>query len=148
MLREFKEFAMRGNMLDMAVGIVVGGAFGRIVTSLVNDVLMPPIGLVLARVDFTNLFLPLSRREFHTLAEAKAAGVPTLNYGLFLNNIVDFLIVAFAIFLLVREVNAMKRRWEPQPAAPPPTKQCPYCISTIPLQASRCPQCTSALAQA
>ena len=141
MLKEFKEFAMRGNVLDMAVGIIVGAAFGTIVTSFVNDVLMPPIGLLLGRVDFSNLFFTLKGEHFATLAQAKAAGATTLNYGVFLNTVVNFLIVAFAVFLLVRQVNRLRR--EPEPAPAPTTKECPYCCSAIPLKAARCPQCTS-----
>ena len=145
MLKEFKEFAMRGNVLDMAVGIVIGAAFGKIVTSFVSDVLMPPIGLVLGKVDFSNLFLSLSGKPFASLAEAKAAAAPTLNYGLFLNTVLDFIIVAFAIFLLVKQVNKLQRK--PEEARPPPsTKDCPFCASAIPLKATRCPQCTSQLA--
>jgi large conductance mechanosensitive channel len=140
MLKEFKEFAMKGNVLDLAVGFIIGAAFGKIVTSLVSDIIMPPIGLILGKVDFSNLFLNLSGKSYSSLAEAKAAGAATLNYGIFLNNIVDFLIVAFAVFLLVRMVN----RWnKPAPAAAPSTKECPYCASTIPLKATRCPNCTS-----
>jgi large conductance mechanosensitive channel len=140
MLKEFKEFAMKGNVLDLAVGFIIGAAFGKIVTSLVSDIIMPPIGLILGKVDFSSLFLNLSGKSYSSLAEAKAAGAATLNYGIFLNNIVDFLIVAFAVFLLVRMVN----RWnKPAPAAVPSTKECPYCASTIPLKATRCPNCTS-----
>jgi large conductance mechanosensitive channel len=140
MLKEFKEFAMKGNVLDLAVGFIIGAAFGKIVTSLVSDIIMPPIGLILGKVDFSSLFLNLSGKSYSSLAEAKAAGAATLNYGIFLNNIVDFLIVAFAVFLLVRMVN----RWnKPAPAAAPSTKECPYCASTIPLKATRCPNCTS-----
>jgi large conductance mechanosensitive channel len=140
MLKEFKEFAMKGNVLDLAVGFIIGAAFGKIVTSLVSDIVMPPIGLILGKVDFSSLFLNLSGKSYSSLAEAKAAGAATLNYGIFLNNIVDFLIVAFAVFLLVRMVN----RWnKPAPAAAPSTKECPYCASTIPLKATRCPNCTS-----
>jgi len=143
MLKEFKEFAMRGNVLDMAVGIVIGAAFGTIVTSLVNDLLMPPIGLLLGRVDFSNLFINLTSRHFDTLAAAKAAGAATLNYGVFMNTVINFLIVAFAIFLLVRQVNRL-RGPAPVPAAPT-QKPCPYCCSQIALAATRCPQCTSQL---
>jgi large conductance mechanosensitive channel len=140
MLKEFKEFAMRGNVLDMAVGIIIGAAFGRIVTSLVNDVIMPPIGLLLGRVDFSSLFLNISGKSYQTLAAAKAAGAATINYGTFLNTVIDFVIVAFVIFLIVRQVN----RWQkPAPAAAPTTKECPYCHTSIPLQATRCPNCTS-----
>jgi large conductance mechanosensitive channel len=142
MLKEFKEFAMRGNVLDMAVGIVIGAAFGKIITSFVGDVLMPPIGVILGKVDFSNLFLNLSGKSYSTLAEAKAAGAATLNYGMFINTMIDFLIVAFMIFLLVRQVN----RWKtPEPAPVPVTKDCPYCFSAISVKATRCPDCTSEL---
>jgi len=142
MLKEFKEFAMRGNVLDMAVGIIIGAAFGKIITSLVNDVLMPPIGLLLGKVDFSTLFLNISGKSYATLGEAKAAGAATINYGMFLNTVIDFLIVAFVIFLLVRQIN----RWnKPAPAPAPATKDCPYCCSTVPVKATRCPSCTSEL---
>jgi large conductance mechanosensitive channel len=144
MLKEFKEFAMRGNVLDMAVGIIVGAAFGGIVTSFVNDVLMPPIGLLLGRVDFSNLFVTLRGDQFATLAQAKAAGATTLNYGIFLNTVVTLLIVAFAVFLLVRQVNRMRRQPEPAPAVPT-TKECPYCFSSISIKATRCAYCTTEL---
>lgn len=145
MLKEFKEFAMRGNVLDMAVGIIIGGAFGKIISSFVVDVLMPPIGLLLGKVDFSGLFLNLSATHYTTLAEAKAAGAPTLNYGIFINTVIDFLIVAFAIFLLIQQVNRLQKRPEPATVGPPTTKECSYCLSTIPLKATRCPQCTSQL---
>ena len=141
MLKEFKAFAMRGNVLDMAVGIIIGAAFGRIISSLVNDVIMPPLGLILGRVDFSSLFLNISGKSYPTLAAAKAAGAATINYGLFINTIIDFLIVAFAIFLLVRQVN----RWSKPAAAAPTTKSCPFCATDIPIAAKRCPHCTSAL---
>jgi large conductance mechanosensitive channel len=144
MLKEFKEFAMRGNVLDMAVGIIIGAAFGRIITSLVNDIIMPPIGLLLGRVSFSSLYLNLSGQAFASLADAQAAGAPTINYGLFLNAILDFLVVAFVIFLLLRQVNRMTRKPVPAPAAPT-TRDCPYCCSTIAIQATRCPHCTSQL---
>jgi large conductance mechanosensitive channel len=140
MLKEFKEFAMRGNVLDMAVGIIIGAAFGKIITSFVGDILMPPLGLLLGKVDFSSLFLTLSGGPYGSLAAAKAAGAPTINYGLFLNTVLDFLIVAFAIFLLIRQVN----RFTPKPA-PPATKDCPYCLSAVPLKAIRCLHCTSDL---
>ena len=142
MLKEFKAFAMRGNVLDMAVGIIIGAAFGKIVTSLVNDILMPPLGLVLKNVDFSNLFFDLSGGHHDTLAQAKAAGDATINYGIFVNNIIDFLIVAFAIFLLVHMANKLKQ--EPAPA-PPNTKECGFCHTSIPIAATRCPNCTSNL---
>jgi large conductance mechanosensitive channel len=142
MLKEFREFVMRGNVVDMAVGIIIGAAFGKIVTSFVSDVLMPPIGLLMGKMDFSNLFIDLSGTGFATLAEAKKAGAATINYGLFFNTILDFVIVAFAIFLLIRQINRMKR--EPAPAAPD-TKECPFCLSMVPLKAVRCPHCTSEL---
>jgi large conductance mechanosensitive channel len=142
MLKEFKEFAMRGNVLDMAVGIIIGAAFGKIITSFVGDILMPPIGLLLGKVDFSSLFLNLSAKSYDTLAAAKAAGAATLNYGLFLNSVTDFLIVAFVVFLLVRQVN----RWKaPAAVAAPSTTDCPYCCMTVPSKATRCPHCTSGL---
>ena len=144
MLKEFKAFAMRGNVLDMAIGIIIGVAFGKIVTSFVNDVVMPPIGLLLGKVDFSNLFIDLSGKSYATLAEAKAAGAATVKYGVFLNTVIDFIIVAFAIFLLVRQINRMKRQPEVAPA-PPTTKECPYCLSSIAIKATRCSHCTSEL---
>jgi large conductance mechanosensitive channel len=143
MFKEFKEFVMRGNVVDMAVGIIIGAAFGKIVTSLVSDVVMPPIGLVLGKVDFTNLFIDLSGGAYQTLDAAKKAGAATINYGVFLNTIIDFLIVSFFIFLVVRQANKLKR--QPAPAAPN-TKDCPYCATAIPIPAKRCPNCTSQLA--
>jgi large conductance mechanosensitive channel len=143
MFREFKEFAMKGNVLDMAIGVIIGAAFGKIVTSFVNDVLMPPLGLLLGRMDFSNLFLNMSGTAYASLADAKKAGAATLNYGLFLNTIIDFAIVAFVIFLMVRQVNRMRA---PAPApAPPKTKDCPLCTWAIPVAAKRCPQCTADL---
>jgi large conductance mechanosensitive channel len=145
MLKEFKEFAMRGNVLDMAVGIIIGAAFGGIVTSLVNDVIMPPIGLLLGNVDFSNLFAVLKDGKtagpYASLAAAKAAGAVTLNLGVFINTIINFVIVAFAIFLLIKNVNRFKKKAE----AAPTTKECPFCIAAIPVKATRCPQCTSEL---
>ena len=142
MLKEFKEFAMRGSVLDLAVGLILGAAFGGIVTSFVNDILMPPIGLLLARVDFTNLFLDLSGGAHATLKAAKEAGAATINYGVFLNTLINFLIVSFAVFLLVRQVNQMKRRGE-APPPPPSTRECPHCLSVISIKATRCAHCTS-----
>lgn len=140
MLKEFKEFAMKGNVLDMAVGIIIGAAFGRIVTSLVNDIIMPPIGLILGHVDFSSLFVNISGTHYPTLAAAKAANAATVNYGMFINDIIDFLIVAFVIFLIVRQVN----KWnKPAPAPAATTRDCPYCATAIPLKAVRCPNCTS-----
>jgi large conductance mechanosensitive channel len=144
MLKEFKEFAMRGNVIDLAVGVAIGAAFGKIVSSLVDDILMPPIGRLLGHVDFSNLFITLADAHFDTLADAKKAGAPTLNYGLFLNNVINFLIVAFAIFLVVQQVNRWTKKSAP-PAAPS-TKDCPQCTMSIPIGAKRCPQCTAQLA--
>jgi large conductance mechanosensitive channel len=144
MLKEFKEFAMRGNVIDMAVGIVIGAAFGRIVTSLVSDIIMPPIGLILGKVDFSSLFLNLSGRHFDSLADAKKAGAAVISYGSFMNTIIDFLIVAFVIFIMVRQINRLQKP-KPAPAPPPTTKECPYCASSIPIKAVRCPHCTSEL---
>ena len=144
MFREFREFAMRGNVVDLAVGIIIGAAFGKIITSLVNDIIMPPIGLLLGRVDFSNLFINLSGQSYASLAEAKAAGAPTINYGVFLNTVIDFVIVAFAIFLLVRFINrlsrSLRRRRRHQPL-----ESAPSACRSIPLRATRCPQCTSNL---
>jgi large conductance mechanosensitive channel len=145
MLKEFRDFAMRGNVVDLAVGVIIGAAFGKIVTSLVNDIVMPPIGLVLGQVDFSNLFVNLSRKSYQTIAEAKAAGAPTLNIGLFINNVIDFLIVAFAVFILVHQLNRLVKKPAPAAAA---TKECPYCVTQIPIRATRCPNCTSQLADA
>ena len=141
MLKEFKEFAMRGSLLDMAVGIILGIAFGSIISSLVNDIIMPPIGLALGGIDFANLFITLKGGPFPSVAAAKAAGAPTINYGIFINTIINFIIIAFVIFLVVRQVNRMQRK----PEATPTTKPCPYCLSMIPLKAVRCPNCTSDL---
>ncbi len=152
MVEEFKKFILRGNVVDMAVGIIIGAAFGAIVKSLVADVLMPPIGMLLGNVDFANLFVVLQEGAkaagpYATLEAAKEAGAVTLNYGVFLNNVVSFLIVAFAVFLLIRGINKMQKEEEAAPAAPT-TKKCPYCLSTIPIEATRCPHCTSELATA
>lgn len=138
-LREFKKFAMRGNVLDMAVGVVIGAAFGKIVSAFVANILTPPLGLLLGRMDFSNLFINLSDQNVVTLAEAKAANVPVLAYGVFLNAVVDFVIVAFAIFLLVKQVN----RFQEKPAAPKPERKCSFCFSTVHEEATRCPSCTS-----
>lgn len=145
MFKEFKEFAMRGSVIDLAVGVIIGAAFGKIVSSLVQDIIMPPIGLLLKNVNFANLFISLNGQHYATLADAQKAGAATLNYGIFLNNVVDFLIVAFCVFLLVQQVN----RWtkKPEPAAAPTTKECPQCAMMIPIQAKRCPHCTTQLAQ-
>lgn len=142
MLKEFKEFAMRGNVLDMAIGIIIGAAFGKIVTSLVNDLLMPPLGLLIGQVDFSSLFINLSGQHYASLAEAKAAGAATINFGVFLNTVIDFVLVAFAVFLLVKQINRLKRQPEALPTVPT-TRECPYCLSVIPIKAVRCPHCTS-----
>ena len=142
MLKEFKDFAMRGNVFDMAIGIIIGAAFGAIVTSFVDDLLMPPIGMLLGGVDFTNLFISLDGQQYASLAEAQLVGAATINYGLFLSTVIDFLIVAFFIFLLVRQINRLKAEPEEAPAEPT-TKDCPYCATEIPIQATRCPYCTS-----
>ena len=142
MLKEFKVFAMRGNVMDMAIGIILGAAFGKIVSSFVGDVLMPPLGLLLGGMNFSNLFVPLTGGSYATLAAAKEAGAPTLNYGMFIQTIIDFLIVAFAIFIVVKQVNRLKR---PEPVAAPATKDCPHCATAIPVAAKKCPHCTSLL---
>jgi large conductance mechanosensitive channel len=151
MLKEFREFAMRGNAVDMAVGIVIGAAFGAIVNSLVADIIMPPVGLLLGNVDFANLFAVLREGKiagpYGSLAAAKAAGAVTLNYGIFINAIISFLIVSFSVFLLVRSINRLRSQKEIPPAAPP-TRECPYCLSTIPVKAVRCAHCTSELKSA
>jgi len=145
MLKEFRDFAMRGNVLDLAVGFIMGAAFGKIVTSLVSDIIMPPIGLILGKVDFSSLYINLSGKDFDTLADAKKAGAATINYGLFLNNVIDFLIVAFAVFLMVKQINRLMPK--PPPAPVVPTKACSYCTTMIPAAATRCPHCTSELEQ-
>jgi large conductance mechanosensitive channel len=142
MLKEFRDFVMRGNVLDLAVAVIIGGAFGKIVTSFVNDIIMPPIGLLLGGVDFTNLFISLNGKTYDSLDAAKTAGAATLNYGLFLNTVIDFALVAFVIFLIIKSVSRMQK---PAPAAAPTTKECPYCTSTISINARRCPHCTSQL---
>jgi large conductance mechanosensitive channel len=148
MFKEFKEFAMRGNVVDMAVGIVIGAAFGTIINSFVADVIMPPIGLLLSNVDFSGMFIVLKEGKvagpYETIAAAKAAGAVTLNYGVFINTVISFLIIAFSVFIVIRNVNRLKRKEEAPPAVPT-TKECPYCIAAIPIKAVRCPQCTSEL---
>lgn len=144
---EFKTFIMRGNVIDMAVGIIIGGAFGKIVTSLVNDIIMPPIGLVLGKVDFSNIFISLTGQAFASLKDAQAAGVPTLNVGIFINTIINFVIVAFAIFIMIKQINRLQKPAPPVIAAPT-TKECAYCYSVIPIKAVRCAHCTSELAGA
>ncbi len=140
-LKEFRDFAARGNVIDLAVGVIIGAAFGKIVASLVADIIMPPIGMVLGGVDFSNMFIALNGAQFATLEEAKKAAAPTLNYGLFLNSVFEFLIVAFVIFLLVRQINRLK---EPPPPETP-MRDCPFCLSKIPVKATKCAQCTSAV---
>ena len=140
MLKEFKEFAMRGNVLDMAIGIIIGGAFGKIISSLVGDVLMPPIGRLMGNLDFSNLFFALNGQVYDSLKAARDAGAPTINYGLFINTVIDFVIVAFVIFMLVKQMNRLNKE---APAAAATTKECPYCLSQIALKATRCSACTS-----
>ncbi len=144
MWREFKEFAVRGNVVDMAVGILVGAAFGKIVTSLVEDIVMPPIGLITGKIDFSNLYIPVSGGEYNSLAEAKAAGEVTINYGIFINNLISFLVIGVCVFLIVKQINNLKRKEDTQSIAPT-QKSCPYCYSSISLKASRCAHCTSQL---
>ena len=142
MLNEFKKFAMRGNVIDLAVGVIIGGAFGKIISSLVNDLIMPPLGLLLGNVPFNDLFLTLKGNSYNTLAEAKEAGAVTLNYGSFISTVVDFLIIALVIFLIIRQINKLTAKPAPPPAAPA-TKECPFCYYSIAIKATRCPQCTS-----
>ena len=142
MLKEFKDFIMRGNVLDLAVAVIIGTAFGKVIGSLVTDILMPPLGLILGRVDFNNLYINLSGTPYATLAEAQKAGAPALTYGVFINTIINFVIVAAAIFLIIRLANRLQRL-RPAEKPAPTTKECPYCISIIPIKATRCPQCTS-----
>ncbi len=144
MLKEFKEFVMKGNVIDLAVAVIIGAAFGRIITSLVNDIIMPPLGLLLGKVNFTDLFISLNGTKYATLADAQAAGAATINYGVFINTIIDFILVALVIFLIIRSINRMKRAPAPAPVAPT-TKECPYCFTQIPIPATRCPNCTSEL---
>lgn len=150
MMKEFKEFAVKGNVVDMAVGIIIGAAFGTIVKSLVADVIMPPIGMLLGNVDFSNLFLVLkdgaaAAAPYATLADAQAAGAVTMNYGMFINTIISFVIVAFAVFMVIRNINRLKKEKEAAPAPAPTTKDCPFCLSAVPIKATRCPNCTSNL---
>ena len=144
MWKEFKAFVMRGNVMDLAVAVIIGGAFGKIISSLVNDIIMPPIGLLLKGVNFSDLFVALNGQAYTTLADAQAAGAPVLTYGIFIKNVVDFLIIALVIFLMIKGVNNLKKKPEPA-AAEPTTKECPYCFTTISIKASRCPNCTSEL---
>ncbi len=142
MIEEFKKFALKGNVMDLAVGVIIGAAFGKIVASLVTDILMPPLGLLLGKVDFSNMFLTISGDKFDTLAKAKEAGAVTLNYGIFANELINFILLAFAVFLLVRWMNSLRA----QPAVPEPSeRECPFCCSSIPLKAKKCSQCTSAV---
>jgi large conductance mechanosensitive channel len=143
MWKEIKAFIMRGNVLDLAIAVIIGGAFGKVITSLVNDIIMPPIGLLLGNVDFASLYINLSGGTYASLADAKAAGAATINYGLFINAILDFVIVALVIFFVVKAVNAMQRKPAPAEAPVPTTKECPFCFSSIPIKATRCPNCTS-----
>ena len=144
MIKEFKQFILKGNVLDLAIGVIIGGAFGKIISSLVTDVLMPPIGMLLGKVDFSNLYINLSGGIYPSLAEAQKAGAATLNFGLFLNNIINFVIVALVIFLIVKQVNQLQKP-AAQPAAEPTTKECPFCKTSIAIMATRCPNCTSQL---
>jgi large conductance mechanosensitive channel len=141
-IKEFKEFALKGNAFGLAVGVIIGSAFSKIITSLVNDIITPPIGVLLGRVDFSNLFLNLSRKPVTSVAEAKQAGVATINYGIFLNNIIEFLLIAIATFILIKAINKLHRDKKGDQQT---TRDCPYCLSTIPLQAKRCAHCTSQL---
>lgn len=142
MIKEFKEFIMRGNVVDLAVAVIIGGAFGKIITSLVNDIIMPPLGLLLGKVNFTDLFIDLSGSNHPSLKAAQDAGAPTINYGLFINNVIDFVLIALVIFLVIKLMNSLKK---PVAAAEPTTKDCPYCLTSIPIKATRCPHCTSEL---
>lgn len=144
MLKEFREFVTRGNVVDLAVAVVIGAAFGKIVDSLVKDIIMPPIGMILGKVDFSNLYINLDRNEYASFQDAQAAGAPTINYGIFINNAISFLIVAFAIFLLLKQINRFRRTADD--SAAPTTQVCPHCVMMIPLGARRCPHCTSELA--
>ena len=144
MLKEFKEFAMRGNVIDLAVGFILGAAFGKIVTSLVQDVIMPPIGQLLKHVNFSDLFVALDGKHYASLKDAQGVGAPTINYGIFMNNVIDFVIVAFCVFLLVQQVNRFTKK--PEPAAVPTTKECPQCVMTIPIKARKCPYCATQIA--
>lgn len=144
-LKEFKEFAVKGNVMDMAIGVIIGGAFGKIVTSFVNDIVMPAISMLTGKIDFNNLFIALNGETYATLEEAQAAGVSTLNYGTFLTTIIDFLIIAISMFIVMKKIFAAKKKEEPAAPAPVTTKECPYCKSEIALEATRCPHCTSEL---
>jgi large conductance mechanosensitive channel len=143
MFKEFKEFALKGNVIDLAIGIIIGAAFGKVIQSFVNDIIMPPLGMMMGKMDFSAMFINLSGTHYETLSEAKKAGAATINYGLFINTIVDFTIMAFIVFIMVKQINRLKR--EEQAAPAPDTKDCPFCFSKVPLKAVRCPHCTSAL---
>jgi large conductance mechanosensitive channel len=143
MFKEFKEFALKGNVIDLAIGIIIGAAFGKVVQSFVNDIIMPPLGMMMGKMDFSALFIDLSGKHYETISEAKKAGAATINYGLFINTIVDFTIMAFIVFIMVKQINRLKR--EEQAAPAPDTKDCPFCFSKVPVKAVRCPHCTSAL---
>lgn len=147
MLKELRAFLMRGSVVDLAIGVIIGTAFGKIVTSLVNDIIMPPIGLLFGKVNFTNLFINLGHVHYATLAQAQAAGAPTINYGVFLNTVISFLIVALVVFFAVVKTNQLWKKYTEKPSVPaePTTKPCPFCYSSIALQATRCPSCTSVL---
>ncbi len=145
MLKEFKEFALKGNVIDLAVGLIIGAGFGKIVSSLVEDLLMPPLGLLLGKVDFKNLFIDLSGKGFHTLAEAKAAGAATINYGVFITTIIDFTLVAFAVFFVITQMSRLSKKEVAAAPEAPKTKECPFCFSTIPVLATKCGHCTSAV---
>ena len=144
-LKEFKEFAIKGNVLDMAIGVIIGAAFGKIVSSLLSDVLMPPIGLLMGRADFSSLFVSLNGQQYPSLAAAKIAGAPTINYGVFLNAVLDFTLVSFVVFMVIKQINRLKRQESSPAPAVPTTKECRFCLSTIALKATRCPHCTSEL---
>lgn len=141
MWKDFKKFALKGNVIDLAVAVIIGGAFGKIVTSLVNDIIMPPLGLILGRVDFSELYINLSGNQYSSLSQAKAAGAPTINFGVFLNNIIQFLIIAFSIFIVIKQLDRFKKKEEKIEIE----KECPYCFTNIPIKATRCPHCTSVL---
>lgn|SRR5690554_3938710 len=143
MLKEFKDFAVKGNVIDLAIGVIIGGAFGKIVTSLVNDMIMPVIGLLIGKVDFTNLFISLDGVRYPTLSAAQEAGAATLNYGIFINTIIEFLIISFSIFIAIRQINRIKKKEEKVEEKIPTTKSCPYCYTDIHIEATRCPNCTS-----
>jgi len=147
MFKEFKKFALKGNVIDLAVGVIIGGAFGKIISSLVSDIIMPPIGMLLNGVDFSEMFISLDGSKYISLKNAQDAAAPTLNYGLFINNIIDFLIVAFIIFLIVRAINRIQKQVGLEEHKKPTKKDCPFCLSSIPIKASRCPQCTSQLSE-